>query len=418
MGVILLFLYIFNFNIIKGVPFSESSFIVLGILLIKCIMDDQCNNSVFQFLNQKQNKHVLALFFICIILSTVIPLIQFTFDFSYLKTLIHQLIILITGYLLVGYFQWKKLNIIDSTIKCFFLQSIIQFACFISPTFLKLTDMFRSDELIAIRNRSYRGFRGLAISGSGFFGLAVSYAVLFVLLAFYLDKWKKPISIKMIAVVFLIFGAISAGRTALIGVLIFAVVYLYRSAKQFNKNTVRNIGLVLALATFFVLLLKGPVIRYLNNSQSWTYMRYYLLQFAENDSTGQGANLNNITSLSHMFNDMYFTLSPKQVLFGDGMFTGVDGKYYMHTDVGIMRNLLFYGIFGTIALYYYHYRLIFINADNQKKIALARLLFLLTAIMEIKGQTMGFLMISQSLLLVICSNYEKIYQEEDEIARS
>ena len=414
MGVFLTFLYIFNFTIIKGVRLSESSIAVFVILFIACLVNRECNKNTFRLAQSLYNKRIFKLLMLCIVIAAVVPVVQFTFDFSYLLTLLHQFIVIFTGFLLVAYFKWSNIPIFESILKAFFIQSLIQFTCFISPAFMRLTDIFRPDEIIELRNRSYRGFRGLAISGSGYFGLAAAYAILFVALAFYLDKWKKPILLKILVMFSLLFGAISAGRTALIGVVLFALIYAFRMLKKLNTRTLRNTVAVFLIVLIGFLALRGPITNYLRNNQTWFYMRYYLFEFLENDTTNQGASLENITSLTHMFRDMYFKLSPKQILFGYGRFTDPDGRFYMHTDVGLMRNLLYFGIFGTIVLYYYHIKTLFYNAYDRPKRIVAYFLLLISMVLEIKGQTMGFLIITQSMLLMICSDYDEITKETDE----
>ena len=115
-----------------------------------------------------------------------------------------------------------------------------------------------------------------------------------------------------------------------------------------------------------------------------------------------------------MINDMYFKLTPGQIILGDGRYMGIDGLYYMHTDVGLMRNLLFFGVFCTLYLYFFHYKLLRENAFDKYTKWIARCLFIISVIFEIKGQTMGFLIISQSLLLMICSSYREFSNMDGE----
>ncbi|MBR0142294.1 MAG: hypothetical protein IJM19_08620 [Ruminococcus sp.] len=57
-------------------------------------------------------------------------------------------------------------------------------------------------------------------------------------------------------------------------------------------------------------------------------------------------NNKSVDNLQHMF----FMPEFDTILFGDGYYT-VGGLYYMHTDSGIMRNILFWGILGSFLSY-------------------------------------------------------------------
>ncbi len=413
MEVFLIFLYIFNFNIIKGASLSESVFLVLAFLFFACLVNRNVNRELVHFVQNKYNKQILLMLLSLIAIAAVVPIIQFTFDFSYVTTLIHQFICVLTGILLVGYLRYKKVNVMECIIVAFFIQSLIQIVCFISPTILEITDIFRADELIELRYRSYRGFRGLAISGSGFFGLAVVYGLLFVALAFYLDKWKKPLIVKIFMVASMFLGALSAGRTALFGVAFFIIIIVIRYMKKLSMKTIRNVFATVAIIGVVFLGLRNPISHYLANSDSWANMSYYLFQFMGSENSLSGASLNNVTSVTHMFNDMYFKLDVRQILLGDGRFVDSNGLYYMHTDVGLMRNILFYGIFCTLYLYFFHYTLLMKNTRVKYTKWLAICFLIISILFEVKGQMMGFLIISQSLLILICSNYEEFVVDKE-----
>ena len=52
---------------------------------------------------------------------------------------------------------------------------------------------------------------------------------------------------------------------------------------------------------------------------------------------------------------MWFSVSKSTLLFGDGFFRNPFGDgHYMHTDVGYMRHILFYGIIPSSLLYCFY----------------------------------------------------------------
>lgn len=56
-------------------------------------------------------------------------------------------------------------------------------------------------------------------------------------------------------------------------------------------------------------------------------------------------------STSIIFNDMLFRIDGKTLAFGDGFYTSPGGGYYMSTDLGFMRLLLYFGVLGALIIY-------------------------------------------------------------------
>lgn len=82
------------------------------------------------------------------------------------------------------------------------------------------------------------------------------------------------------------------------------------------------------------------------------YMRNSLvLQWAMEAITSI-LNTGEISSSSYdKLQKMYFVPKIRTLLFGDGQYSGSGGGYYMNTDVGLMRNILYFGVCGTFILY-------------------------------------------------------------------
>lgn len=409
MNIFLAFLYLFDFNIIRDLSFTSSALIVLLFLIFSVAKDARINKTIGCMLGGSYNRMIIKFMTVLVLLSVIVPIIQFTFDFAYTIALVHQLLILEIGIMLVGYYKCKKGNIIEIIINAFFIQSVIQLLCFLSPTILEITDIFREADTILRREKSYVGFRGLAISGSAFFGLAVSYAFLFVILAFYWDKWNKTGVKKLIYLGCMIFGALSAGRTSIIGILFFLIYVLLNklSNKIYKSSLIRGI-----LIIFFTCLIILPVYKfslkpYIDNQPAWLRFSHYIDQLFVEDSgySEKKFTIKNVSSLNNLFNNMYFRPTVKQVLIGDARYND-DGLYYMHTDVGYLRNLLFWGIGGTVLLYYYYVCILWKNTKSSSTKKIAIILIIMGFIFDVKGQTMGFLIISQSMLVLICNAYE------------
>lgn len=90
-------------------------------------------------------------------------------------------------------------------------------------------------------------------------------------------------------------------------------------------------------------------------------------------------------SANHLLNDMIFVPAWQTILHGDGWYTDLaTGLHYMKTDVGFMRQLLFWGLGGTLLSYFIVFSSLTLLSAKHK--VLITLLFIVFVIFEIKGE--------------------------------
>lgn len=380
--------------------------LVLFILFVYAILNSRYSRLMIRNLYSRYNRIICLCWGSCFIFALIIPIIQFTFDFSFVSTMLHQMICLEIGIMLYSFLLYKEKSVINTILDSFILQSFIQIIAFLSPSFLSITDYFRSDFAINKRSINYASYRVLAISGSSFFGLASAYAIIFVLLAFYWNKWKyKSPYIKCLFVAMLLFGGLSAGRTSVVGIFIFIISFLVRTFKRKRITAKKIISLIIIVLCAIGL---GNLInKMLADNRAWQGFLSYILQFYYNFKRGSGI-INATSSTSVLFNNMYFKLKLTQLLIGDGRYTTQDGSYYMQTDAGYMRNILYFGIGGTLLLMFFQYKMIFSVVKTKYTKLFAIILFLCLIILEIKAQIIGFLIISQSIIVLCCLAIEEL----------
>lgn len=409
----LTFLYIFNFNLFKNTAITGSTYLAAILLFMNYCRNSRYRRMAKRIIRGRFNHMVFWYMVILILMAIIWPVIHSTFDFSFASVLLHQYIVLEIGLLLVAMFKYKHIGIIETVINSFFMQSIIQISCFFSPELTQILDVFRSDGLIEKRALDYDGFRGLAVSGSNFFGLAVAYGIIFIVLFFYWEKWNKRLMVKLIYVVCMAFGALSAGRTSILGLALFAAGMIVKLCRSILKIRVLGNVIVSLYIIILILVLFGNTVGgYFAGNTSWQSMSRYLFQFMGDGRTESG--LSNISSLQTMFG-MYFELNGLQLLFGRGMYSDPKGGYFMHTDVGYMRNPLFWGIFCTGLLYLYEYKFLITNAVKRRQKEFAIVVYIALAVFEIKGQTLGLLIISQCMLLLVVHDLNALNCRETNI---
>lgn len=399
LSVILAFLYIFAFPI-ANVRYLDSTIVCFLILFVMFCFNAKLRKKFFSIIFGKYITYIIIGWTIIVAYSVFIPTVKATYDFSIVKTLIHQLFALMAGVLLVAYLKIRNHKILDVVVISFIAQSILQIISLFVPSFREATNIFRSEATIAIQQR-YGGIRGLAISGYAVFGLAVAYGLLFIIISL---EWrnilvKVNIYLKLVAFLLLVVGTMSAGRTGLVGLGI-AVVIRAGLAIFVEKTKIKDVLPVVCFAAISVCAVL--ILLQFDNILAIKYLSEYVNEFFKNFINGNGFTS---TSTDKLWN-MYFKIDPKTIMFGDGRYTEPDGAYYMHTDAGYMRNVLFFGVVGFALLFLY--QLLIFDFKDKKHCIKSVIYMLFILLMHAKGEVLGFSIITQSILLLLNFSYNGV----------
>lgn len=418
MNILLTFLYVFNFRMVQNLIITESSLIVGCVMIMRLFARDDYDLYASRLVSSRQNKTICKYMLTLMGLAAIFPCVFMTFDFSYLSILVHQFVCLEIGVLLLAYLKYKKIDLLKTIINTFFAQSIIQVISFFSESFLSLTDIFRDAATIAKREESYVGFRGLSIAGSGFFGLAVGYGIVFTMLGLYWDKWKEPKNKKILVLLFLAAGALFAGRTSILGIAVFGILRIIPFLKNNRINRKVFISSIIAVSVIVIIgsIFGSRIYGIISQNSALEGLKYYWLQLFTTDDNNfsyVNRNIRNVTSLMALFEQYNQNFKFGELIFGSGHYT-VNNLYYLGVDSGFLRNLLFWGLIPTALLYFYQWKILALSkrADDWKKILLVYLVLL---VYEYKGQTMGFLIVSQAVLIFFSMNND-LYKN-DEVAK-
>jgi hypothetical protein len=189
---------------------------------------------------------------------------------------------------------------------------------------------------------------------------------------------KKETSIKdCFSIIILLMGNVFYGRSGLI--ISLTCIFIYFIYEIFIRKKYK---LVLAincflLFIFFIFL----YLRCIPEFDSW-----YKWSMAPIESLMKGRIGNYETD--YMFNEMYFIPELSTLFLGDGYWTAPSGVgYYMKTDVGYMRPMLFFGIIPQLFCYFLPIlTLTYIYIQRREFKLLSFLLTLLIFIFELKGE--------------------------------
>lgn len=412
----LAFCILFNFPI----PIAYNSN-VLAILcsIVYYLLFPEFFVTLFYLIKQRIVGYIFFGLTVVTLMSCLPGLIHGTADFYIVRGFILQFSLFLGGLivypiLMEGAGEGQFSRILDIIICCFAVQSIIEIGGFVVPPFADVIHLFQKEEVAEIGV----GFRALALSGNPFFDLAAGFGLCYLLFFYRLIvNYAGKISIAQIALfTLLVIGTFFAGRTGFIGLLIAVIYYfvvmgqpLYRKVLQFF-----TIFLLIALGGLSIYWLLPFEIRLLVTDTLLPFAFEFLYNYFDEGTL--------TTASTEMLSNMYFTIDWQTFVLGDGKYINPDGSYYRYTDAGYMRNILFYGIFGTMILFAYH--LLFFNRPIRISLSelIARgkigsyndllfwlLLLVYTLILHYKGEVVGFLMITQVTLFWLSLAYCKVF---------
>ena len=199
------------------------------------------------------------------------------------------------------------------------------------------------------------GFRMLGLAYGVVWDLGIVQSLSSIFIVWLIPKTKSARKIWLLAIAYLLIFAsiLMSGRTGFIGILLSILLLFYNllsggSLMKYRKFISRIlITLIIILNLIYASL--SPDIRDLITEKvlPWAFELFI------NSQEGNGAE----TQSTNQLKDMYFDISNSTFLMGDGYYRDPNDSaaYYMGTDAGYMRQILFYGIFGSLILYSFYF---------------------------------------------------------------
>lgn len=158
-----------------------------------------------------------------------------------------------------------------------------------------------------------------------------------------IKKFKRVNWMEYIILVMLVSGTLLYGR---IGSVVAAIALVVLICYYFTKPRALNVAFGIILSGIIMLMLiflLSSVIDPLRTWMEWAF-ELFISFFRSGEFTS--------TSTEILFEKMYFVPDIKSFFVGNALFTDpVTGSYFMGTDVGILRSILFYGILPTAVIY-------------------------------------------------------------------
>ena len=244
--------------------------------------------------------------------------------------------------------------------------------------------------------RTRIGFAGLSVYSSG---IKCALANLFILFFAFksLRENKKNRSGIWFLYIWTLFGEFLYSRTSLLLSMILLVLFVIMVLTKLRRITpFLKFVLLGVFAALIAILLIGQF-EGDNASLAWQ------LEVFTNMLNGRGFNA---TSLNIM-RRMAFVPSISTLLFGDGLYMSENGRYYMSTDLGYMRAILYYGLIGFLFVVILIVNTLKVIPKIRKEPEygmLAIMGFIAFIVFEIKGECMG-IFYPVIFTLMCCTSY-------------
>lgn len=359
------------------------------------------NKSIFLKINDKYTKSIFILLFVILAISIAIPTFHGTYDYLIVKTFVNQGISIFSLLIVLTYTFSVTTNLEEIHKLIFYtfaLQSISILCAMASPAYhdFVISVSGFSEKMLRFRG----GIRTYSLAGSKYFALGATYGLIYILFLDSLFRYKW-FNLKFFFIfILLVIGTFFTARTGFVGLALGLIMALFvYTRKMISPIFITKIGLLFFCLFTGVYMLLSEEIQVLINNRIIPYAFDLFLQ--ENGKIES-------SSTNVLINMWDIPMDSIRLLFGDGWYTGKHGSYYLRTDVGYLRNILFGGFGYFLLLFLYQtYLLKFLFRIKGYKILFLTVLSY-TLILHMKGETVGFLIIFQIVLLLYIFSIKNI----------
>lgn len=408
--VILLAHYLFHPFYFEGISITVQQLIIFGSIMIYAILNLNNITPLFKALNNHKKIALLSLIGVIFVVSAsfITPIMLGTYDHSYFNTILRTFLYTFCFIILIGmvrkYFykdevKYKVLELFSTVHRNYVLVTFV-FLLFPSLKFFWLDNLNMTARRIELVQQPQYISR---VSWDGYAGFdSTVYATIAVIITIYLiivfyNKYSYISKKYLLSLFIILIGNSFYGRSGLlvsllmVGIGIMYLVIIHKQYKLFYS--IVGIGIV-----SFVLI--TILSQYNEDIAAWyNWAMEPIISLLE---TGEIQ-----TSSTDTLWSMWFVPELKTLLIGDGYYTSpLTSGYYMNTDVGYLRPVLFYGFFYTILSLLVPTMLGFeMGKDNKENKLLMLMLLVAMFIFEIKGEVV--LNFSSIIIMIFMSNYTK-----------
>lgn len=374
------FLFIFAVSF-KGIP----NFSYIGILFLPLIILLVPNNKIilknaYSVLTDKSVFYTNIIFILLILWTFTYAVFRNTYDYAFIQPVLHIIVSIPACVFISSYiFESRKgqYNNLKPVYSYFFIilfsQTFFILLMLFSPSIADYINTISKSEAQLERMATYGGSRGLGLSGSVAFGLSVVMAQL-VYIVFFLKLINQNYKTKASDYILLLLSsmaALSAGRTAIAGSILALLTIIL-----INMYALRLGSLFKGIIVFPTVLLVIVIILLATDSEAIRTYIFYVFQPIQQYLKYGNFQVSSIEGLNNMY---FIPTSESTLLIGDARYVNPNGfGYYMGTDAGYMRYLLFYGLPVSVIIYILWTKIIIIFYKKVKEVLPFSFIFFLS----------------------------------------
>lgn len=286
----------------------------------------------------------LVIFSCLIVMAGCIPFFKHTYDYSYLSNYLYYLgrIFILTGSLVLAD-NIKDYLLLTVRAICFYV--ICSLFLLIRPLHDFYLTILVSSSLNSTRFEDFYSqdyWTRFGLQGFSGFNCTIMCSIGILYCCLLLVKGiesHKSVTTKIILTVICLIGNLMYGRSGfIVSMFLIALTFIYL-ALRYGKFQILIILFIVFLVLSFIFVINEKQLEQI------PWVRWMFEGFFNYLDYGTFS-----TTSSSDLQSMYIRPSLQTFFYGDGYYT-VAGAYYMGTDVGFLRPLFFFGIFGEI-LYY------------------------------------------------------------------
>lgn len=347
--------YLFYPFYIGFIPNSLQQLVIFGIFAVYGFFNFDTVRPLFTKLGKYKKTLILSSVLYGLVLGAafLIPLVYGTRDFSYFGQHFRQVVFLARYIILLAIIRThlNPKNLKDQVLKLFteatrdyVIFTIVLVTIPISRS-IWLSIIHETPGRIELLNLPMYFAR---IGWAGYSGFSVTfYCTLSALFSLYLilksmqNKQGIP-KYHIISLLFALIGNSFYGRAGLLTSLVLiglSVLYMIIVNKKFHYAVILVVGIIVVF--LFLTFLQ----QFSSTLSSWyDWMMQPIISILQTGTIQ--------TSSTDTLWTMWFIPDPGMLFFGNGFYTSpMDGNYYMSTDVGLLRPILFFGIVYTVLMY-------------------------------------------------------------------
>ncbi len=289
----------------------------------------------------------LLFYFIYFLIVFITPVLHQTYDFGYYARFFYFTILILAG---VDVFIFINKNIkVENSYKVYVNAFIRVTVFYIFFSYLFLIFPFIKNIWLSLiyQEISHEELTqvGLYVTRwgiSGFSGYAFTIICTFALILQIMKINETKINLKEFFILLVLFsGNVLYGRIGIVASVFSLIAWILYSTVISGKIRVFIYFVFMLMFVMSIL-----IYWYLTSPELASTLSWAITPFINFITTGE---MNNY-SANHLMYDMYFMPSSLTFLFGDGRYMA-DGSYYMHTDAGFMRLMLYSGVISQMFLY-------------------------------------------------------------------